>query len=396
MLHYILGDMEFNIFINKYLNKTSFLLKKSSRLPEEFSTIDFEQYLIAGEGNLQNLIRIIKDGDSIITVPSELNDSKTQHEFVIKQFNSGATLKLEELSSRNEFITKLCKVIEAEFYGICYAKAFLTNAQQKGLKVHFDIADVFVVQLEGTKRWRVWDKLVDLPVISMQKVLEEENLDIPIIDTILEPGDILYIPGGTPHAAECSNDYSLHMSFGLEPLKIHEVISGYFKILSEVDERLRQNIHPFSNKLELANLFRTSLEKTARENFNHILEDFFVAYNAGKHQNNNCRLYSIAQANKINNETKLFIRNDSGLKLKNTGDNLALYYSSTIAPKKPLILTPPYLQLPLYCKAELEYIIQNQGKVVNTSSMPGLLDEESKQLLCIELITLGIINVFRK
>ena len=37
--------------------------------------------------------------------------------------------------------------------------AYLTPQAAKGLELHFDYHDVFVVHLEGSKRWRVWEPL---------------------------------------------------------------------------------------------------------------------------------------------------------------------------------------------------------------------------------------------
>ena len=37
--------------------------------------------------------------------------------------------------------------------------AYLTPPAERGLDIHFDFHDVFVVQLAGAKRWHVWPSL---------------------------------------------------------------------------------------------------------------------------------------------------------------------------------------------------------------------------------------------
>lgn len=70
---------------------------------------------------------------------------------------------------------------------------------QGGVGPHFDHYDVFLIQSEGKRRWRVGNKgdtQNQQSIIAGLKHLDEFK---PAIDIILEPGDILYIPPETPH-----------------------------------------------------------------------------------------------------------------------------------------------------------------------------------------------------
>lgn len=67
-----------------------------------------------------------------------------------------------------------------------------------GVGPHVDQYDVFLLQGQGCRRWRVGqpDKLTSVqPVAGLCQV---EDFD-PVIDCELNPGDILYIPPGWPH-----------------------------------------------------------------------------------------------------------------------------------------------------------------------------------------------------
>ena len=80
-----------------------------------------------------------------------------------------------------------------------------------GVGPHIDQYDVFIIQGEGKRRWRVGAKLPVKPHLPHPDLLQVEPFDA-IIDVEMLPGDILYIPPGFPHdgyAIEASLNYSV-------------------------------------------------------------------------------------------------------------------------------------------------------------------------------------------
>lgn len=80
-----------------------------------------------------------------------------------------------------------------------------------GVGPHSDNYDVFIIQGLGTRHWRVGDKLPLHEFAAHGALTHCEDFDA-IIDVILEPGDILYIPCGYPHqgdALEAAINYSV-------------------------------------------------------------------------------------------------------------------------------------------------------------------------------------------
>lgn len=86
----------------------------------------------------------------------------------------------------------------------------------QGFAPHYDDVDVFVLQAEGRKRWRVYAPLSGhaLPRVSSPDFNEEtDDLGEPLLDTVLQPGDLLYLPRGTLHQAEAlPEEHSLHLT----------------------------------------------------------------------------------------------------------------------------------------------------------------------------------------
>lgn len=77
----------------------------------------------------------------------------------------------------------------------------MTPKGTQGFAPHYDDIEAFVLQLEGRKRWRVYQPLNDestLPRYSSEN-FNQDDLPKPIYDCILEQGDMLYFPRGFVH-----------------------------------------------------------------------------------------------------------------------------------------------------------------------------------------------------
>lgn len=80
-----------------------------------------------------------------------------------------------------------------------------------GVGPHIDNYDVFIIQGLGKRHWRVGDKGAAQELAELGPLRHCHPFSA-IIDTHLEPGDILYIPCGFPHegyAIEASINYSV-------------------------------------------------------------------------------------------------------------------------------------------------------------------------------------------
>ena len=67
-----------------------------------------------------------------------------------------------------------------------------------GVGPHIDNYDVFITQGQGKRHWRVGDAKPLNEFAAHAALLHCEPFEA-IIDVIMEPGDILYIPPGFPH-----------------------------------------------------------------------------------------------------------------------------------------------------------------------------------------------------
>ena len=81
-----------------------------------------------------------------------------------------------------------------------------------------------MLQLQGRKRWRVYSPIVPLASFSSGD-LDRAMLGVPLIDAVLEPGDMLYMPRGTIHEASTALGSSL--SHGGSAFSTHVTLSTY-------------------------------------------------------------------------------------------------------------------------------------------------------------------------
>jgi ribosomal protein L16 Arg81 hydroxylase len=85
------------------------------------------------------------------------------------------------------------------------------------LDLHYDDADLAILQIEGRKRWIIHGEPAVDPVPGMKP--SPVNPDIPPeLDIILEPGDFLFAPAGYRHRCEKQGERSLHAGIFFWPL----------------------------------------------------------------------------------------------------------------------------------------------------------------------------------
>jgi bifunctional lysine-specific demethylase and histidyl-hydroxylase NO66 len=127
-------------------------------------------------------------------------------------FEEGATLVLQGLHRWSEPVTRFCRDLELELGHACQANAYITPPGAQGLALHDDPHDVFVLQAFGRKRWEVH---------AAPKEGERAPLDAEV-----GPGDTIYMPTGTPHAASTQDVLSGHLTVGVHVTAWRDVVAG--------------------------------------------------------------------------------------------------------------------------------------------------------------------------
>ena len=136
---------------------------------------------------------------------------------IAEEFEGGATIVIQGLNLHWHPAALYCRELEVALGCPVQANAYYTPGSAQGFAVHHDTHDVFVLQVSGRKRWRLYEPVLELPLKKQRWSAELGDVGEPVEDLVLEPGDTLYLPRGWPHEAATSDEESLHITVGLHP-----------------------------------------------------------------------------------------------------------------------------------------------------------------------------------
>lgn len=135
---------------------------------------------------------------------------------VAAQYRSGATIIINQGQKFLPGLGQLCGGLEHVFSSHIQTNLYLTPPESQGFPSHFDNHDVFVMQVEGRKHWRLYGTPVDTPYRGERFDSHNHDRGEVTHDFVLGPGDCAYIPRGLMHDAETAgNEPSLHVAIGL-------------------------------------------------------------------------------------------------------------------------------------------------------------------------------------
>ena len=111
--------------------------------------------------------RLVREGATTapasVTRPARIGDRDLDDlaapNRVIDGYRDGCTVVLQGLHLTDPALARFANNLALELDQPVQLNAYLSPSSARGLDVHFDYHDVFVVQLDGTKRWRVWEPI---------------------------------------------------------------------------------------------------------------------------------------------------------------------------------------------------------------------------------------------
>jgi 50S ribosomal protein L16 3-hydroxylase len=133
-----------------------------------------------------------------------------------RAFGDGYSIVLRGCERIDPGLQGLADSVAGEFEGQVAVQVFATPAGFRSFGWHYDCEDVFIVQTEGTKEYRLRQNTVNpRPTLeSMPRDMQFERETTPVVAATLTPGDWLFVPRGWWHSAGASAD-SLSLSIGV-------------------------------------------------------------------------------------------------------------------------------------------------------------------------------------
>lgn len=219
-------DIGHEKFASDVWGRTALLTRGASDFSDLFSANAVDE-LVSRRGLRTPFLRVAKGGSTLpdssftspagvgATISDQLDDTE-----LWRKFADGATLVLQALHRTWGPVSSFSSQLSTELGHPVQANAYITPPQNRGFDDHYDVHDVFVMQIEGTKRWMIHepvhvDPLRSQPWTERRSAVAEAAQRTAFIDTVLEPGDVLYLPRGWLHAAQAQGKVSIHLTLGV-------------------------------------------------------------------------------------------------------------------------------------------------------------------------------------
>lgn len=126
----------------------------------------------------------------------------------------------------------------------------MTPPNSQGFAPHYDDIEAFILQIEGKKRWKLYKPRNEneyLPRYSSGNFTQSE-IGTPILDTVVNAGDLLYFPRGTIHQGETIDDtHSLHITLSVYQKNswgdfLEKLLPDALKTAIETDSEFRKGL----------------------------------------------------------------------------------------------------------------------------------------------------------
>lgn len=215
-------------FIKEYWHKQPLLIRgsKGNWISDAF-TIERDLKLVDGSyisgHKTADIMRNGSKTDTWAFVPLKADPARATTWQEVAEAMEGGTIYFNTAGSLWSTLGGLCRLTNAAFGLPANVNVYITPPGQiLSVSPHTDRQDVLVFQTQGRKRWRVYappkrSKGVDpLNRGKAGDVLSFEELGKPMIDTVLQKGDLLYVPAGFPHTTDTSHSIDLTSNEGQE------------------------------------------------------------------------------------------------------------------------------------------------------------------------------------
>jgi hypothetical protein len=173
----------------------------------------------------KDFVRLVKDGRELPALID--SDFGFESQAVTRFLDDGYTVVLVDPQIFSSELAALEHSLESTFRPECATSLYITPARCRGFGPHFDFHDLFVVQLEGAKRWRIYAGGVKWPMNDGRgAATRAQNIDTANFEElVLTKGDALYIPRGAPHSA-VAEQLSIHLTIGVSVFTWGDVLEA--------------------------------------------------------------------------------------------------------------------------------------------------------------------------
>ncbi|MEM8561620.1 MAG: cupin domain-containing protein [Pseudomonadota bacterium] len=386
-------------FLDRYYEKEPLHVydQNAERFLELFSIAAAEELLWQQKKHLPDFSQVFGVTDSALPAAkvNALLGNKEYQDWIIQQYCQGSTLRLNFIGGFWRPIANMERQFSALFPWIKPPKtiAYLTPGHTQGLAEHFDAQDVFVLQIQGSKKWSLADARTALP-LSQRCPGTLGNESKSWREITLRPGDVLYIPRGVTHKAHTAGEASLHLTLAFIPILSADVMKEAIDAAEQADASLLQSVETLSDLpcLQLQTDIQTLLRRHHQERAelgdvqNRVKKSLIVSLKSLPDHNLNasqkCDVSPTDWIEKRCGQVSLVERDE---------DRAWITFPRQSSLGQLRSEFPDSVFGPLSIEPALRFIA-SQNKPFRVDAMPGALSDSSKAVLAKRLLREGLLK----
>jgi ribosomal protein L16 Arg81 hydroxylase len=360
-----------DFFENYWENKFIHLPHKAGYFNDVLAVTDIDQYL-SRQDLMPEAIKLVENGDRIpelkwtdkITLIDGSTAAVANNEKMFKLYNAGATIVINSAQAAIPPLANVCRLVAQELKINLQANIYITPANSQGFGMHYDPHDIFLLQIKGPKRWKIYDSGEELPTTysSFKKT------PALISEFEINSGDFLYMPRGTVHEAFSSEVATVHVNFSCKPSYGYHLLNELALYAEKEDVFFRKTIpNGFKNEtdtLAYANLFKQKLDELLNKvNPMQLLASLNERFAANQLLDLSGRLVNIFDAERLNLETTLVRKKGLDYLVKNTPNGLEIHFGKQKL-NVPMVIDPVlFLQDEPFKVKQIKGLLTNKGRL---------------------------------
>jgi len=342
---------------------------------------------MATEGSVLNAARFTAPGGFGAEIADQVSADK-----VLDEFAAGATLVLQGLHRTWAPLAEYTRQLVADLGHPAQVNAYITPASARGFDPHYDVHDVFVIQIAGEKRWRIHapvhpNPLRDQPWDEHRAAVARQAQNTPEIEETFRPGDVLYLPRGWIHSATALGGTSIHLTIGVAALTRHDVLKEVLAAAAQ-NEGLRAALPlgvDFTDPAVVSALVADAVDDLARFSRDDPDQAGQVAGRLARRVRNSTRpepiapLATIEGAAALHEATTVSLRHGLDARIGDAADG-----------QVALVLPGKTVTLPAEAGRALDAVLV--GETIRAGDLPGL-DSASSLVVARRLVREGVLVV---
>jgi len=214
LIQSLLGDVKIEDFSSTYWEKKHLVVKRNDKefYGEILALSTIHEVIKNNELDYEidvNVCRAVDNEKELMNGEGQVTVEEIEK--LMKQ--EKGTVQLQHPQRYVDNLWNLVEKLETYFGCLVGSCAFVTPAGCQGSLPHCDDVDNFHIQLEGSQSWKLYKPMVELSRDYTQD-LPQEDLGEPVLEVVLEKGDMLYFPRGVIYQCENqkADEHSTHLS----------------------------------------------------------------------------------------------------------------------------------------------------------------------------------------